>query len=80
MFFMLLLQIHWGNTYYSEQKCEEIVAARLKRRMEEIQQARRQTHNVSQLGCTRLGRIQKPAGRVAASHSSALEKMKNWLG
>ncbi len=77
---MLLLQVNWGGTYFTEQQCEDIVAARLKRRMEEIQHARRQTHNASQLGCTRLGRIQKPAGRVAASHSSALEKIKNWLG
>lgn len=67
---MLIMQINLKcNTYQTEQPLKdvwaarEIVAAAAKRADKE---ARRQPGNVSQLGRTRLRRIQKPAGRAAA--------------
>jgi len=73
---LLLMQIDLGGTYVPEQEGEDIAARSIRRQFEEVQQASRQARNVAQLGCTRLRRIQKPAGRK----STALKQVKEWLG
>jgi hypothetical protein len=70
------MQIDLGGTYVSEQEGEDIERRSIRRKFEEVQQARRHAHNVAQLECTRHGRIQKPAGRK----STALKQVKKWLG
>ncbi len=76
MLVKLLMQIDLGGTYMPEQEGEDVVARSIRRRHEEVQQARRHARSAAQVECTRHGRIQKPAGRK----STALKQVKEWLG
>ncbi len=80
---MLIMQrsLKANNTYQTEQPRKDVWAAReiakasAKRADKE---ARRQARNVSQLGCARLRKIEKPAGRVAARKYTS-EQLKDSL-
>ncbi len=66
MVYMLIMQMHLPcGTYHTEQPRKDVWAARYVAAKRAAKEARRQPGNVSQLGCTRLRRIQKPVGRIA---------------
>ena len=72
---------HLCNTYQTEQPREDVWAARAAAAAAPARadkEARSQARNVLQLGCARLRKIRKPAGRVAA-RKYTLEQLKDSL-